>query len=301
MGSGIYLIKNDGQFIELNEELYDSEDVLQSLLEKYPNLLAGEQVDTDIPRRWLLVRREMGLPGEPSGNPRWSIDHVFLDQDGIPTLVEVKRSTDPRARREVVAQMLDYAANAVTYWPVETVKDNFEDTCRSKKLDPKSVIASFLPPGIQEEQFWQTVKSNLHGGRIRLLFVADEIPSELRRVVEFLNAQMDPAEVLALEIKQYIGQGLKTLVPRVIGQTAEAQRRKLVLAGRSPAPSDRKLKIILGLCEQHPDQSHRQIYDENKESLTLQGISRPTYYRYLQGEKCAHASNKPAPSELVTE
>ncbi len=120
-------------------------------------------------------------------------------------------------------------------------------------------------------------------------------------MVEFLNAQMDPAEVLALEIKQYIGQGLKTLVPRVVGQTAEAQRRKLVLAGRSPAPSDRKLKIILGLCEQHLDQSHRQIYDENKESLTLQGISRPTYYRYLQGETCAHAVNKPAPSELVTE
>ncbi len=140
MGSGIYLIKNDGQFIELNEELYDSEDVLQSLLEKYPNLLAGEQVDTDIPRRWLLVRREMGLPGEPYGNPRWSIDHVFLDQDGIPTLVEVKRSTDPRARREVVAQMLDYAANAVAYWPVETVKDNFEETCRGKNLDAKTVL-----------------------------------------------------------------------------------------------------------------------------------------------------------------
>lgn len=30
---------------------------------------------------------------------------------------------------------------------------------------------------------------------------------------------MDPAEVLAVEIRQYVGEGLKTLVPEVIGQT----------------------------------------------------------------------------------
>jgi hypothetical protein len=70
------------------------------------------------------------------------------------------------------------------------------------------------------------VKTNLQAGKVRLIFVVDSIPSELRRIVEFLNAQMDPAEVLALEIRQYVGQGLKTLVPRVVGQTAEAQHRK---------------------------------------------------------------------------
>ena len=42
---------------------------------------------------------------------------------------------------------------------------------------------------------------------------------------------MDPAEVLALEIKQYVGEGLQTLVPRVIGQTAEAEKKKSVGRG----------------------------------------------------------------------
>jgi len=32
--------------------------------------------------------------------------------------------------------------------------------------------------------------------------------------------------VLALELRQYLGQDLKTLVPRIIGQTAEAEQRK---------------------------------------------------------------------------
>jgi hypothetical protein len=76
------------------------------------------------------------------------------------------------------------------------------------------------------ETFWAMVKTNLQAGRVRLIFVADVIPPELRRIVEFLNAQMDPAEVLALEIKQYVGEGLQTLVPRVIGQSAEAARKK---------------------------------------------------------------------------
>ena len=59
------------------------------------------------------------------------------------------------------------------------------------------------------------------------MFVSDEIPRELRRVVEFLNGQMNPAEVIAIEVKQYVGaDGTKTLVPRVIGQTAEVEARK---------------------------------------------------------------------------
>jgi hypothetical protein len=72
---------------------------------------------------------------------------------------------------------------------------------------------------------------NLQAGRLRLIFVADEIPPELRRIVEFLNGQMDPAEVLAVEIKQYVGRGLTTLVPRVVGQTAEAEQKKTVATG----------------------------------------------------------------------
>jgi len=61
-----------------------------------------------------------------------------------------------------------------------------------------------------------------------MLFVADRIPAELRRIVEFLNEQMDPAEVLALELRQFQGEGLKTIVPMLYGQTEEAQQKKTV-------------------------------------------------------------------------
>ena len=226
MAGEIFLLTKDKKLVEMKEEMYSSEDLLQSLLEEYPKLLAGDQIDSSAPRKWLLVSREMGLPSEEDSGDRWTVDHLFLDQDGVPTLVEVKRSSDTRIRREVVGQMLDYAANAVVYWPIETIRAKFEATCAAKQTSSEQVLQDFIGEEEDQEKFWQNVKTNLQAGKVRLLFVADEIPSELKRVVEFLNSQMDPAEVLAVEIKQFIGQDLQTLVPRVIGQTAEAEKKK---------------------------------------------------------------------------
>ncbi|MBC8254985.1 MAG: hypothetical protein H8E35_13310, partial [Ardenticatenia bacterium] len=92
----IYLIRGDDTLQDLSEEAYASEDLLQTLLEKYPDLLAGDQINEASPRRWLLVSREVPVPGEEDGAGRWSLDHLFLDQDAVPTLVEVKRSSDTR-------------------------------------------------------------------------------------------------------------------------------------------------------------------------------------------------------------
>lgn len=227
MGGGIYLIQDDDRLVEMKEQAYDSEDRLQELLEKYPDLMAGNQIDRATPRRWLVIVRDIAIPLEEEGNGRWSQDRLFLDQDAIPTLVEVKRSSDARIRREIIGQMLDYAANAVIYWPVESILVQFEANCREQGRDPEQVFEKFLGPDADEERFWQKVKTNLQAGKVRLVFIADEIPAEMQRVVEFLNEQMDPTEVLAVEIKQYVSEGgLKTLVPRVIGQTAEAQQKK---------------------------------------------------------------------------
>ena len=214
----------------MSEEPYLSEDRFQTLLEKYPDLLAGDQIDEIRPRRWLLVSREVGVPSEDDSTGRWSLDHLFLDQDAIPTLVEVKRSSDTRIRREVVGQMLDYAANAVVYWSIETVRAKFEANCNRQGINPTQLVAELIEADSDDADlvasFWSQVKTNLQAGKVRLVFVADEIPSELRRIVEFLNTQMDPAEVLAVEIKQYVGQGVQTLVPKIIGRTAGSDRKK---------------------------------------------------------------------------
>lgn len=224
MAGGIFLLDANGGLTEMAETPFAAEVDFQKLLADHPNLLPGDQIDPDTPRRWLLVAREVGVPDEEG--TRWSLDHLFLDQEGVPTLVEVKRGSDPRVRREVVGQLLDYAAHSVLYWTEETIRTRFEERVRLEKRDPDQILGEFLGEDVLAGDFWQRVKTNLQAAKIRLIFVADTIPSELRRVVEFLNQQMDPAEVLAVEIRQYTGGTLRTLVPRVMGQTSEALSRK---------------------------------------------------------------------------
>jgi len=228
----MFLIQEDGQLVEMSEQPYPSEDMLQELLAKYHNLLPGDQINDSNPRRWLLISREASLPSEENGPGRWSVDHLFLDQDATPTLVEVKRSSNTDIRRKIVGQMLDYAANAVVYWPIDEIRSMFEATCSKQGVDPQEKLEDFLDANDDPDSFWQKARTNLQGGKIRMLFVADEIPAELRRIVEFLNSQMDRAEVLAVEIKQFIGQNQRSLVPRVIGQTEEATTKKIIRAGK---------------------------------------------------------------------
>ena len=225
MSGGIYLLRGEDELVEMAEQPYDSEDILQALIAKFPSLLAGDQYGTDAPRRWLLIGREAALPDTKDGGGRWSVDHLFLDQDAVPTLVEVKRSSDTRIRREVIGQMLDYAANAVVYWPIERLRELFIRQAERAGHDPEQLVVDAASPETDVEEFWEQAGENLRAGKIRLVFVADQIPSELRRVIEFLNSQMI-AEVLGIEVKQYVGEGVKTLVPRVIGQTAEVEARK---------------------------------------------------------------------------
>jgi hypothetical protein len=221
----VFVLKDAETLVALQPAEFAREDDFQQLLAKFPSLLSGGQTDDTSPRRWLLLKREKSIPAEDGGGGRFSVDHLFIDQDGIPTLVEVKRQSDTRLRREVVGQMLDYAANAVLYWPIDQLRAEFEEGCLKNNLDPEEQIQKQL--GAEDvEGLWRLVKTNLEAGRIRMLFVADRIPAELRRIVEFLNEQMDPAEILALELRQFVGEGLRTIVPMVYGQTEGARQKK---------------------------------------------------------------------------
>lgn len=226
MKDQIFLLNAENKLYELNESDFVTEDQFQALLENYPSLISGSQINPENPRKWILIAREVGVPGEEGGSNIWSLDHLFIDQDGIPTLVEVKRSTDTRIRREVVGQILDYAANSVSYWSIEEIRIKYQKRCEEQNIDPEIELSDLIGEEGDIERFWETVKTNLKAGKIRLLFVADKIPKELQRIIEFLNEQMSPAEVLGVEIKQYANGEMKTLVPRVIGKTSSAEATK---------------------------------------------------------------------------
>jgi len=219
----------EGTLMPMDETAYASEDLLQQLLADYPDLLPGDQISPEAPRRWLLVAREMPVPDPERLANRWSLDHLYLDQDGVPTFVECKRANDTRIRREVVAQMLDYAANGLAHWNMERLRQAADQTAqrRGRTLDAELQILLSDQPDLDAERYWQQVADNLRLGKVRLLFVADSIPPELRRLVEFLNEKMRDVEVLAVEIKQFLGAGAqRVMVPRLIGMTETARAQK---------------------------------------------------------------------------
>ena len=240
MSSGrIFLVGQSSRMLTpMQEEPYGQEIVIQELLASYPDLLAGDQMTPDDPRRWLLITREMPVPDDAGGAARWSLDHLFVDQDGVPTFVECKRAADTRSRREVVAQMLDYAANGIAYWPIDHVIQAAAETADRRETTLDVEVRRLLSVDNEETsdttptedaigEFWRTVERNLRNGNVRLIFVAEETSRELRRLIEFLNEKLAGVDVLAVEIKQYLGHGQQVLVPRLVGLTEAARINKV--------------------------------------------------------------------------
>ena len=235
MAERIYTRDRQGRLEPLEEEPFALEDELQALIAEHPELLDGEQMRPGDPRRWILITREQGIAETADSPFRWALDHLIIDQDATPTLVEVKRGSNPEVRRTIVGQMLDYAAHAPETWKVDELRRTFENAATESGTDPEEELAKLLQadgtPDV--DGFWEKVSTNLDARRIRLLFVADKIPDELARVVEFLNEQMQNIEVLAVEVKQFRGESMQTLVPRVIGRIATTSSRSTT--GRGPS------------------------------------------------------------------
>lgn len=218
----IFVVNADGELTKMRAALPPSENSLQELIQRFPDTISGGNGDL------LLIQREHPISDAESGAGRWSLDHLFVTRDAVPVLVEVKRATDTRIRREVVGQMLDYAANAVAYWPNGRVAQIFAQSCEKLGFDPDEQLSRFLGSDADYSAFWSRVDDNFRAGRLKLVFVADQIPAELARIVEFMNEQMI-ADVYAVELRYFEGDGgLRTLVPRIIGATERANAKRIV-------------------------------------------------------------------------
>ncbi len=227
MAERIWMRGQEGGFEGVKEETYAAESHLQELIAEHPELIDGEQIRPDDARRWILVGREKGIAETSDAGARWSLDHLIIDQDARPTLVEVKLRDNSDIHRKIVGQMLEYAAHASETWTAAELRQAFEKSARSQDRNPDEVLAVLLQGNDEPDadRFWERVSTNLAAKRLRLLFIADRIPDRLARVVEFLNGQMRDIEVLAVEVKRFRGGSGEMFVPRVIGRTAKAMGR----------------------------------------------------------------------------
>jgi len=238
----IYTVDSAGALTAMRPSQPRSEDFMQELVAVHPELIADQD------GALLLIRREQPIPDREDGSGRWSIDHLFVTRGAVPVLVELKRAVDTRLRREVVGQMLDYAANGTVYWQGGRIAESFVATMTKQGRDPDAELLNFLGGAADPEQFWQQVDANFAAGRIKLVFVADTIPRELARIVEFLNEQMK-ADVRAVELSWFESEsGVTALAPRIIGETERAQNEKAARSALPPIARDAWIEERLAPC-----------------------------------------------------
>jgi hypothetical protein len=221
----------DGAVIPMEEaRCRDESRELQDLLERSPDhLLAGEQIDPEHPRRWLLIKREMEVPDPVSGAARWSIDFLFVDQDAVLTFVECKRHDDTRSRREVIAQVLDYAANAPRLWRSEDLRRAAEITQQKHGLVLEEVVNRLNKTESEKPDLFDRAIANLAEHKLRIVLFLEAAPPELKTLVEFLVKELSTVQIVLIEAKRYRSDGLEVVAPTVWGYTEQVRQRRQLL------------------------------------------------------------------------
>jgi hypothetical protein len=235
--ASVYSVNESGSANQLKRvRCRNEEQELQRLLEQNPDLLPGDQIRPDDPRRWLLIKNEMPVQDPSTGGDRWSVDLVFVDQSGIPTFVECKRFSDTRSRREVVAQMIEYAANGHYYWTRDMFRQFATDAAEKRGSTLAEELLALQPDcGDDEAGFLESIENNLREGQVRLVFFLEEAPQELKSIVDFLNRQMERTEVLIVEAQQFEqSNGNRLVVPSLFGysEDARAVKRTVTVSGQ---------------------------------------------------------------------
>ncbi len=179
-----YTKDESGKLAPLEEEPFSAEDELQALIANNPELLDGEQVRPDDPRRWILITREKGIAESSDSNERWSLDHLIIDQDAVPTLVEVKRGSNREIRREIVGQMLEYAAHAAQTWTANELRQTFENLSDEQGYGSIERLATLLQADEEPDvdAFWDRVATNLAAKHLETL--VDRLTAILLRMKE---------------------------------------------------------------------------------------------------------------------
>ncbi len=203
-GSKLYFLQGE-HVLPANESLYQNESELQRLIAENPQLLLRDPDDET--QQLYLIRQEFPLQDTQNNSSASALDHLFIDQNGVPVLVEVKRSTDTRIKREVMGQMLDYASRIRTWSAAEL-----------RALAP---VSQNIP-----ERLWCDVENNLKQERMKLVFAADAIPDSLAVLIDFMDRSMQNIDVYGVEIRQYHAADNSVLISSsVVGGMASLEKR----------------------------------------------------------------------------
>lgn len=150
------------------------------------------------------------------------IDLVGIGSSGSITIMECKLARNQQIKREVVGQVLDYAASL---WQTD-LSSLAADFKRVSGSDPFEALRErFGGDGapFDEAQCRAEVARRLRDGDFRLLIAVDEIDAELRRIIQYVNHRAETGhgvKLVALAFPRYEVGSTQLLIPETYGDEA---------------------------------------------------------------------------------
>lgn len=204
---------------------------LQALLFQHPELIPLTQIEPGS-GQFVPVVRELTIP-KPGGG-------VYLDLFGVtpfgrPVLIECKLWRNPQARREVVAQILEYAA-LLRRWSYADLTARLKARLPSdlaSHQNPLYEIARRHGSPLNESVFTDSVATNLRHGDFHLIIGGDGIREDMIAIAEHIRDQ--GARLALVEFQRWSdGNGNTVVVPHIPFRTQVVRQRLLVFSDGVP-------------------------------------------------------------------
>ena len=224
-----FLINKDSSWqklqpIEKKGQAFD-ERWLQDLIRKQPDILPVAEIEP--------IFSPLIPIGFEVSTETGAIDNLFISHRGYLTIVETKLWRNPEAKREVVAQAIDYASS-VSKWSYDRLNEVVRSYTRKyacTELGLSDWVENQLGPvegGIYF--FEETVSKNLRLGRFLTLIVGDRIRHTVIEMLNYVNKYpLLATDVALVELRCYFWNEQKDgwpllVVPSVVAQTDIVER-----------------------------------------------------------------------------
>lgn len=261
-------VDRDSKWQTLTSLDYANEEDLQELLNKgSAELVPADPAAGD---SHVVFAREMPTGSGP-------IDLVGIGSSGSITIMECKLAKNHQIKREVVGQVLDYAA---ALWEADPTTFAIAFAQRAGSDPFEALRAHFNAEGKSwagEETCRSEVARRLREGDFRLLIAVDTIDSELRRIIKFVNTRgsgVSHLQLVALAFPRFAEGSTHVIVPETYGDEIQpvapaAERREWTEPGvfeYFAAKGDDTLKIATDFRDWAESRGFPIVFDGDRRS-----------------------------------
>ena len=231
-------------------ERIPSEKWLQDFLPLCPDVLPVADIDSNY-ADLTYVCNEASIKTSKKGTGH--VDVIFISKSGRLVLVETKLHRNPESCREVLGQILDYAANIrASDWDYSTLNDLYG------KNDLYSDMQKKFKDLPDEDTFIQNVNRYIKQAEFLMMIVGDTIRPTVENIAAFVNSPIDMKYKLTLcEIKTYKIGDKYLVIPQLTTDTIHIERAVITIQNNNIVCSTKNQ-----LEESHTKQSADYITEE---------------------------------------